>query len=345
MLARGLLHAPGMELWLTLRFRGSPLGLRTRFPPELAFIARQLRSIDGPEVPPSERISTAHIQVTPEQAEGILAWGSMRTVDGRTLLASASFEERWHARELAPGTVVELVRAPAADAPTVLARGRSHLARWACSHCDRLRSEQVGPLELALDEPLEAELLHRARPDLLLTEAGELIVSSRLRPLFEVHGLRTREVVGARAWRQVEIEDAVSLAPLPPLEAHGPVCRGCAREPLVRRETPDLSGGVRVLRTPSWTLAGGLPAGVSLAWSEQRLGFCGAIHDTPVHATGLPLDLDLHPGLFAAQGSPVLLASASLAKGLADARAAGLEVRPVRDPEQRGLPRPPHAAA
>ena len=334
-----------MELWLTLQFRGSPLGLRTRFPPELAFIARQLRSLDGPEVPPSERISTAHVQVTPQQAEGILAWGRMRTIDGRTLLASVSFEERWHARELDPGTVVELVRAPAADAPVVLGRGRSHLARWACSHCDRLRWEQVGPLELALDEPLDAELLHRARPDLLLTGAGELIVSSRLRPLFEDHGLGTREVLGARAWRQVEVEESISLAPVPPLETHGTVCRGCAREPVVRAEGPGLSDGVRVLRTPSWTLAGALPPGVALAWSEQRLGFRGAIHDAPVHAMGLPLDLDLHPGLFAAQGSPVLLASASLAKGLADARASGLEVRPVHGTAQRGLPRPPHAAA
>src|SRR4029079_8924100 len=116
-----------------------------------------LRSLDGPEVPPNERISTAHVQVTPQQAEGILAWGRMRMVDGRTLLASARFEERWHAGELAAGTVVELVRAPAADAPVVLARRRSHLARRACSHCDRLRFEQVGPLELALDEPLDAE--------------------------------------------------------------------------------------------------------------------------------------------------------------------------------------------
>jgi hypothetical protein len=334
-----------MELWLTLRFRGSPLGLRDRFPAELAFIARQLRSVDGPEVPPSERISTAHVQVTSEQAEGLLAWGRMRTVDGRTLLASASFEERWHARELAPGTVVELVRAPAADAPVVLARGRSHLARWACSHCDRLRWEQVGPLELALDEPLDAELLHRARPDLLLTTAGELVVSSRLSPVLEGHGLVTREVLGARAWRQVEIVESVPLAPVMPLEAQGSVCRGCGREPFVRAEGPGLSDGVRVLRPPAWTLAGALPAGVALAWSEQQLGFGGAVHEGPVHPMGGPLDLDLHPGLFAAQGSPVLLASASLARGLADARAGGLEVRPVHGAPQRGMPRPPHAAA
>src|SRR5215831_10881442 len=109
-----------MELWLTLRFRGAPLGLRHRFPPDLAFIARQLRSLDGPEVPPSERLSTARVQVSPEQVEAILAWGRMRTVDGRTLLASVGFEERWHAQELAQTGVVELVRAPAIDPPVVL---------------------------------------------------------------------------------------------------------------------------------------------------------------------------------------------------------------------------------
>src|SRR5678815_2044 len=75
-----------MELWLTLRFRGSPLGIRDRFPFELAFIARQLRSLDGPEVPPSERVSTAHVQVSPEQAKAILSWGRMRTVDGLSLI-------------------------------------------------------------------------------------------------------------------------------------------------------------------------------------------------------------------------------------------------------------------
>ena len=196
-----------MELWLTLRFRGAPLGLRDRFPPDLAFVGRQLRSLDGPEVPPSERISTAYVRVTPEQADALLTWGRMRTVDGRTLLASVSFEERWQARELARAAVVELVRAPAVDAPVVLARGRSHLARWACSYCDRLRWEQVGPLELMLDEPADVELLHRARPELLLTTAGELIVSSRLRPVFEKHGVATRKVWGTRAWLQAEIEE------------------------------------------------------------------------------------------------------------------------------------------
>ncbi len=39
---------------------------------------------------------------------------------------------------------------------------------------------------------------------------------------------------------------------------------------------------------------------VALAWSEQRLGFTGAVHDGPVHPMGAPIDLDLHPGLFAA---------------------------------------------
>jgi hypothetical protein len=334
-----------MELWLTLRFRGAPLGLRDRFPPDLAFVGRQLRSLDGPEVPPSERISTAYVRVTPEQAEGLLAWGRMRTVDGRTLLASVSFEERWHARELAPAAVVELVRAPAVDAPVVLARGRSHVARWACSYCDRLRWEQVGPLELMLDEPADVELLHRARPELLLTAAGELVVSSRLRPVFEGHGLATREVLRTRSWLQVEIEECVPLAPVAPLEAHGPVCRGCGREPFVRAEGPALSDGVRVMRNTSWTLAGVLPGRVALAWSDKRLGFRAAVHDGPVRAMGLPLDLDLHPGLFAAQGTPVVLASAALAGALADAQAGGLEVRPVHGVAHRGVERSPHAAA
>ena len=334
-----------MELWLTLRFRGAPLGLRDRFPSELAFIARQLRSLDGPEVPPSERICTAYVQVTPEQAEEILAWGRMRTVDGRTLLASVSFEERWHAQELVPAGVVELARAAAVDAPVVLGRGRSHLARWACSHCDRLRWEQVGSLELALDEPADVELLHRARPELLLTAAGELVVSSRLRSLFEGHGLPTRAVLGTRSWLQVEVEESVPLAPVPPLEAHGPVCRGCGREPFIRGEGPAVADGVRVLRSRPWTLAGALPAGVALAWSEQRLGFRGAVHEGPVHAMGLPLDLDLHPGLFAAQGTPVLLASAALASALSDAQAGGLEVRPVHAPAHGTVQRSPHAAA
>jgi hypothetical protein len=334
-----------MELWLTLRFRGAPLGLRDRFPPDLAFVGRQLRSLDGPEVPPNERISTAYVQVTPEQAEALITWGRMRVVDGRTLLASVSFEERWHARELAPATVVELIRPASVDAPVVLGRGRSHLARWACSYCDRLRWEQVGPLELMLDEPADVERLHRARPELLLTAAGELIVSSRLRPVFEAHGLATREVLGTRACVQVEIEECVPLAPVAPLEAHGAVCRGCGREPFARAEGPTVSNGVRVVRSTSWTLAGNWPAGAKLAWSDQRLGFRGAIHEGPVHAMGLPLDLDLHPGLFGAQGAPVVLASAALARALADAQVGGLEVRPVHGGAHRGGERSPHAAA
>ncbi len=334
-----------MDLSLTLRFRGAPLGLRDRFPPDLAFVGRLLRSLDGPEVPPSERISTAYVQVTPEQAEALLTWGRMRTVDGRTLLASVSFEERWHARELHPAEIVELVRPPAVDAPVVLARSRSHLARWACSYCDRLRWEQVGPLELMLDEPADVELLHRARPELLLTAAGELVVSSRLRPVLEAYGLATREVLGTRSWLQVEIEECVPLAPVAPLEAHGPVCRGCGREPFVRAAGPALSGGVLVQSTPSWTVAGPLPVGAALAWSDQRLGFRGAVHDGPAHTMGLPLDLDLHPGLFAAQGTPVVLASAALASALADAQAGGLEVRPVNGVARRGVERSPHAAA
>ena len=334
-----------MELWLTLRFRGAPLGLRDRFPPDLAFVGRQLRSLDGPEVPPSERISTAYVQVTPEQAEALLVWGRMRSVDGRTLLASVSFEERWHARELAPAAVVELVRPQGVDAPLVIGRGRSHLARWACSYCDRLRWEQVGPLELMLDEPADVELLHRARPELLLTAAGELVVSPRLRPVFEGHGLATREVLGTRSWLQVEIEGCVPLAPVPPLETHGAACRGCGRESFVRAEGPTVAQGVRVLRNTSWTLVGALPGGVALAWSDQRLGFQAAMHDGPVHAMGLPLDLDLHPGLFAMQGTPVVLASAALASALADAQAGGLEVRPVHAGAHRGVERSPHAAA
>ena len=334
-----------MELWLTLRFRGTPLALRNSFPPELAFIARQLRSLDGPEVAPSERISTAYVQVTAGQAESLLAWGRMRTVDGRTLLASATFEERWRPSELADGGVVELVRAAVLDAPVVLARGRSHLARWACSYCDRVRSEQVGSLELALDEPADVELLHRARPELLLTSAGELVASSRLRKVFEGAGLETRPVLGTRAWLQVGIEASVPLASVPPLEEHGPSCRGCRGEPLVRADGPVIADGVCVLRTKPWTLAAPLPPGVALAGSEQRLGFRGALHEGPVHAMGLPLDLDLHPGLFAAQGTPVLLASATLARALADAQAGGLEVRPVNAPGKLTVHRSPHAAA
>ena len=334
-----------MELWLTLRFRGSPLGLRDRFPSELAFIGRQLRSLDGPEVPPNERVCTAHVQVSPKQAEAILSWGRMRTVDGRTLLASVTFDERWHPQELGPSAVVELVRAPAVDSPVVLARGRSHLARWACSHCDRIRWEQVGPLELVLDEPADVELLHRARPELLLTKAGELVVSSRLRGIFEGQGLRTAPLLGSRSWLQVEIEEVVPLAPVFPLEVHGSVCRGCGHEPHVCAEGPVVDHGVRVLRPRPWTLAAAPPRGVALAWSEQRLGFRGAVHEKPVHAMGLPLDLDLHPGLFAAQGTPVILASAALASALADAQAGGLEVRPVHGPAHGTAHRSPHAAA
>jgi hypothetical protein len=334
-----------MELWLTLRFRGSPLGLCDRFPSDLAFIGRQLRSLDGPEVPPSERVCTAHVQVSPEQAEAILTWGRMRTVDGRTLLASVSFDERWHPQELDQSAVVELVRAPALDPPVVLARGRSHLARWACSHCDRIRWEQVGALELVLDEPADVELLHRARPELLLTKAGELVASSRLRGIFEGQGLRTTTLLGSRSWLQVAIEEVVPLASAFPLETHGPVCRGCGREPHVRAEGPVVDHGVRVLRPRPWTLAAALPRGVALAWSDQRLGFRGPVHESPVHAMGLPLDLDLHPGLFAAQGTPVLLASAAMASALVDAQAGGLEVRPVNGPAHGTVQRSPHAAA
>ena len=321
-----------MDLWLTLRFRGAPLGLRERFPPDLAFVARQLRSMDGPEVPPSERISTARVQVTPAQAEGILAWGRVRTVDGRTLLASASFEERWRARELAGAGMVELVRAPGQEAPLVLGRDRSHVARWACSHCDRLRWDQVGPLELALEEPAEVELVHRARPELLVTDAGELVVSPRLRPLLEAHGLSTRPVVGTRSWVQVEVDRSVTLAFAPPLEAHGPACRGCGREPLVRDDGPELVEGVRILRHRPWRVAGPLPPAAALAASDERIGYSGAVSREPVHPVGGPLELDLHPGLFSAQGTPVLVASAALACALADAGASGVEVRPVLRP-------------
>ena len=319
-----------MELWLTLRFRGAPLGLRDRFPPELAFIIRQLRSLDGPEVPPSERISTAYLRVTPEQAEGIIAWGRVRTVDGRTLLASATYEERWRAHEIPDGAVVELVRPSSLDAPTVLGRGRSHLARWACSHCDRIRWEQVAPLELALDEPADVELVHRARPELLLTEAGELVATSRLRSLLEGQGLGTRPVVGTRSWIQVEPQGEVPLAAGRPLEVRGPTCPGCGRAPLDRWTAPEAPYDVRVIRTVPWGLSGALPAGVSLATSEQRIGFAGTIRGTASHATGAPIDVDLHPGLVAAQGAPVLLASAALVRALADAHAGGLELRPVR---------------
>ncbi len=318
-----------MDLWLTLRFRGSPLALRDRFPAELAGIARQLRSLDGPEVPPNERISTAYVQVTPEQAEAILAWGRMRMVDGQTLLASATFEERWRPHELADASAVELVRAPAVDPPTVLGRGRSHLARWACSHCDRIRLEQVGPLEVLLDEPADVELVHRARPELLLTDAAELLASSRLRPVFEAHGLGTLPVVGTRSWVQVLVDASVRLALAPPLEAHGPECPACGLEPVVRAEGPELADGVRIFRSRPWRLALPRPPRVALAVSEQRIGFTGRVHGVPAHARGAPVDPDLQPGLVAAQGAPVLLASPALARALADAAAGGLEVRPV----------------
>jgi len=319
-----------MDLWLTLRFRGGPLALRKRLPPGLAFLARYLRSLDGPEVPPNERISTAYVQVTPEQAEDIVAWGGLRTIDGRTILASVAFEARWRARELAGTDVVELVRAPAVDPPMVVGRSRSHVARWACSHCDRIHWDQVGPLDLALDGPADVELVHRARPELLLTAAGELIAGARLRPVFEAHGLGVRPVLGTRAWVQVEVQPVVSLAAVPPLERHGPLCRGCARESLVRGDGPEVTSGVRILRMTPWTIAGRLPAGVALGSSEERLRFLGAVHDQPVHPMGGPVDLESQPMLFGLQGTPVILATPALACALAEARAGGLEVRPVR---------------
>jgi hypothetical protein len=322
-----------MELWLTLNFRGAPLGLRGRFPPELAFVARQLRSLDGPAVPPNERTSTAHVQATPEQAEAILAWGRMRGVDGRMLLDSARFEERWTAHELAAAPAVELVRPPSLDAPPVVGRSRSHLVRWACSHCDRLRWEQIGDLELALDEPADVELLHRARPELLLTHAGELVVASRLRPVVERHGLSTRPLSGTRSWVQVGVGTAATLAAVHPLEVQGEPCPGCGLQPLGRSDTPnvrEVRGDVRILRTVPWKLSQLLLPGVSLGWSEERIGFTGSVRDRPAHAMGAPLDLDLHPGLLGEQGAPVLFASTALACALADAQASGLVVRPVR---------------
>ena len=334
-----------MELWLTLRFRGAPLGLRDRFPSELAFIARQLRSLDGPEVPPNDRISTAYVRLTPEQAELVVAWGRVRGVDGRTLLASATYEERWRPHELAGAAAVELARAPAVGPPLVIGRSRSHLAHWACSYCDRLRAEQVGPLELALDEPADVELVHRARPELLISQAGELVVSSRLRPVLERYGLATRPVVGTRSWLQVEVQTMARLASVPPIESVGRPCRGCAEQRLVRKEGPEERNDVRIVRTASWTLVEPLPSGVSLAWSEQRLGFSGVVNDAPVHPMGAPIDLDLHPGLFGEQGAPVLLASAEFAIALADARAGGLEVLPVRGLAAGRREVAPHAAS
>jgi hypothetical protein len=262
-----------MELWLTLRFRGSPLGLRISFPPELAFIARQLRSLDGPEVAPSDRISTAYVRVTPEQAETLLAWGGVRTVDGRTLLASATFEERWRAHELAPGGVVELARAASVDSPVVLARGRSHVARWACSYCDRLRWEQVGALELSLDEAADVELVHRARPELLLTSGGELVVSSRLRPIFEGqgsgHGPCSGPAPGSGGDRGLG-------APRSAAAARGPRngVPGLRRRPArARRWTGDLRR-VCVLRPRPWTLGAARTARLPRL-VQQRLGSAG----------------------------------------------------------------------
>lgn len=344
-MARGLLRVPGMDLWLTLRFRGSSLVLRRCFPPELAFLARQLRSLDGPEVPPTDRICTAHVRVTPEQAEGILAWGRMRGVDGRTLLASATFDERWLARELSDAVVVELTRAPAVEAAAVVGRSLSHLARWACSYCDRVRLEQVGPLEPVLEEPADAELLHRAPPELLLTDGGELIVASRLRSVLEAHGLATRRLVGTRSWLQVDVQARIRLVTVPPLEAHGAACPGCGLEPLARADGGELVGGVLVLGRPQWTVARALPRELALAWSEQRLGFTGAVHAGPVNVMGAPVDLALHAGLFAAQGAPVLLASPALACALADAQAGGLEVRPVHRAGAAALAHAPRAAS
>jgi hypothetical protein len=334
-----------MDLWLTLRFRGSSLVLRRSFPPELAFLARQLRSLDGPEVPPAERICTAHVRVTPEQAEGIVSWGRMRGVDGRTLLASATFDERWTACELSDAAVVELARAPAVEAPAVVGRSQSHLARWACSHCDRLRLEQVGLLEPVLDEPAEVELLHRARPELLLTDGGELVASSRLRPVLEAHGLELRPLVGTRSWLQIHVEARARLVTVPPLEAHGAPCAGCGEVPLLRAEEGTLAAGVLILRRPQWTVARPLAPGVSLAWSEQRIGFTGAVHGGPVHPMGAPVDLALHPGLFSAQGAPVLLASPALACALSDAQAGGLEIRPVQRAGAAGVELAPRAAS
>ena len=334
-----------MDLWLTLRFRGSSLVLRRCFPPELGFLARHLRALDGPEVPPTERICTAHVRVTPEQAEGIVTWGRMRGVDGRTLLASAVFDERWAARELSDVAVVELARAPAVEAAAVVGRSLSHLARWACTSCDRLRLEQVGPLEPVLDEPADVELLHRAPPDLVLTDGGELVASSRLRSALEAHGLATRRLVGTRSWLQVDVPARVRLVAVTPLETHGPACPGCGAEPLVRTEGGELSGGVRIVRRPPWTVARALPSGVPLAWSEQRIGFSGAVHAGPVHAVGASVDLALHPGLFAAQGAPVLLASPALACALADAQAGGVEVRPVHRAGAAAVAHAPRAAS
>jgi len=311
----------------------------------MAFLARQLRSLDGPEVPPNERISTAYVRLTPEQAEAVVAWGRIRGVDGRTLLASATFEERWKAHELVGAAAVELGRAPAVAPPLVLGRSRSHLAHWACSHCDRLRWEQVGPLELALDEPADVELLHRARPEVLISGAGELVVSSRLRPVLERFGLVTRPVVGTRSWLQVDVQAMVRLASVPPMVSVGRPCRGCAEQRFGRREGPEERNDVRIVRTTCWTLVEPVPSGVSLAWSEQRLGFSGVVHDGPVHPMGAPIDLDLHPGLFGEQGAPVLLASAELACALADAHAGGLEVLPVRGLAAGPREVAPHAAS
>ncbi len=106
-----------------------------------------------------------------------------------------------------------------------------------------------------------------------------------------------------------------------------------------------LVGGVLILRRPQWTVARPLAPGVSVAWSEQRIGFTGAVHAGPVHPMGAPVDSALHPGLFAAQGAPVLLASPALACALSDAQAGGLEIRPVHRAGAAALEHAPRAAS
>jgi len=281
-------------------------------------------------------MSRANVRVTPDEAESIITWGQVRGPDGRTLLAWVRFEERWSVEELHETAWVELAPAAFVESPQVLNRRASYAFSWACTFCDRLDAEQVDDLELVLEG--EPALHFRGQPELRLTSWGELVVSSRLGPLFEEHRLGLRSIAGTRSWLQVELGPVCSILPVHPCEIRSDPCPGCghsavARSDVPRRRSPFQEPHIhRIVPWVAQCLSGAAMAG----WSRERIGVAGTVAASAVHVAGARVDVGHRTELLGMQGAPVLFARPALVAALARADAFGLDARPVSAPAASG---------
>ena len=299
-----------MKTVVSLGFAGEAQAVQPLIPPEFAFL--QVRDY---KVPYSIRFPTGASQVVPPHLiEPLIAWGRRARYQDGPLVRTIALDDQYDVSDLEGQAVVEMET-------TVnhleLANFAAFEAHYLCAHCNRMRWSQTGDLALR----------GRPKPDLQMTISYDWVASPKAQVILSEFGVRLRPLRNKDAFQQVQIEEAVEVLDVPPMEIVD-TCPGCGRHYLYRSDWLEGSEGamtlLKVLPLTLREVGGRVP---TLAQSDEVFNRDLGWTEEPHNRAGAKLRLER--GDFALRAHPYFFASATLVRRLFEEGVKGIRFRPV----------------